>query len=130
MIAVGASALLEVLLRTEHGGQIEARLFDPVETLHAPHIIDLEIANALRRGLLSGSLRPTRAEEALLDLADLPLRRYPHDVLLARVWALRSNFTAYDAAYVALAEGLDCPLITRDRRMSQAPGHNATVELM
>jgi len=71
-----------------------------------------------------------RGREALADLADFPLRRYPHDFLLPRVWELRNNLTAYDAVYVALAEALGAPLLTRDRRIAAAPGHDAQVELV
>lgn len=67
---------------------------------------------------------------AVDDLADLPLHRYPHDFLLPRVWALRHNLTAYDAVYVALAEALDAPLLTRDRRLAKAAGHYAGMELV
>jgi predicted nucleic acid-binding protein len=67
---------------------------------------------------------------ALIDLTDLPLRRYPHDLLLPRIWDLRNNLTAYDAAYVALAEALNAPLLTRDRRLATAAGHFAQVELV
>jgi len=64
------------------------------------------------------------------DLADFPLRRYPHDLLLPRIWDLRNNLTAYDATYVALAEALDAPLLTRDRRLAAAAGHRAQIELV
>ena len=67
---------------------------------------------------------------ALMDLTDLPLRRYPHDFLLPRIWDLRNNLTAYDATYVALAEALDAPLLTRDRRLAAAAGHQAQIELI
>jgi predicted nucleic acid-binding protein len=71
-----------------------------------------------------------RSEQALEDLADLPLNRYPHDVFLFRIWALRRNLTAYDAAYIALAEALDAPLVTRDDVLARAPGHYARIELV
>ncbi|WP_239024994.1 type II toxin-antitoxin system VapC family toxin [Rhodoligotrophos defluvii] len=76
------------------------------------------------------TLTMPRGREALADLADLPLRRYPHDLLLPRIWALRCNLTAYDAAYVALAEVLDAPLLTRDRRLAAAAGEGARVEVV
>lgn len=71
-----------------------------------------------------------RGEQALEDLADLPLNRYPHDIFLGRIWALRRNLTAYDAAYLALAEALDAPLVTRDAALARAPGHHARVEVV
>ncbi len=130
MIVVDASAALEVLLRTPAAAAVEGRLFDPDETLHAPHLIDIEVAQVLRRYAAMGRIDPERCRAALADLADFPLSRYPHDFLLPRIWELRDNLTAYDAAYVALAEALDAPLLTRDRRLAAAPGHDARVELV
>ncbi len=128
MIVVDASALLEVLLRTPAAPAVERRLFDAGESLHAPHLIDLEAAQVLRRYAASGQIIANRGREALDDLASLGLRRYPHDWLMTRVWRLRHNLTAYDAVYVALAEALDAPLLTRDRRLASAAGHQARVE--
>ena len=130
MIVVDASALLETLLRTPAADAVQARLLDPRESLHAPHLVDIEIAQVLRRYAATGQIDGARGRVALADLADFPLRRYPHDFLLSRVWELRNNLTAYDAAYVALAEALDAPLLTRDRRLAAASGHNALVELV
>jgi len=130
MIVVDASALLEVLLRTPDAQAVEERLFDPGETLHSPHLIDVEIAQVIRRYAAKGEIDSERGREALDDLAIFRLRRYPHDLLLPRVWELRNNLTAYDAVYVALAEALEAPLLTRDRRLAAAPGHRATVELV
>lgn len=73
---------------------------------------------------------PERGQEALEDLADLPIHRYPHDLFLPRIWELRHNMTACDAAYVALAEAISAPLLTRDRRLASAPGHRAIIELI
>ena len=129
MIVVDASALLEVLLRTPVALAIERRLFAAGEALHAPHLIDIEVAHVLRRYALAGDMSAKRGREALEDLADLSVRRYPHDVLLPRVWELRANLTAYDAAYVALAEALGAPLLTRDRRLAGSAGHRARIEL-
>ena len=130
MIVVDASALLEVLLRTPAAPKLEGRLFDPRETLHTPHLLDLEVASVLRRYAANGDIDGKRGSAALADLAVFPLHRYPHDVLLPRVWELRSNLTAYDAVYVALAEALGAPLVTRDRRLANAAGHRATIELV
>ena len=130
MIVVDASAILEVLLNTSASARLADRLFGTDDTLHAPHVLDLEVTQVLRRYHLSGDLGADRSEEALEDLADLPLNRYPHDVFLFRIWALRQNLTAYDAAYIALAEALDAPLITRDAALARAPGHHARVELI
>jgi predicted nucleic acid-binding protein len=98
-------------------------------SLHAPHLIDIESAQTIRRYAASGQIDGERGLIALTVLADLPLRRYPHGFLLPRIWELRRNLTAYDAAYVALAEALDVPLVTRDRRLSIASGHRAKIEL-
>lgn len=130
MIVVDASAVLEVLLRTPKAKAVEDRLFAPGQTLHAPHLLDLEVAQVIRRYAAGGDINGERGGMALTDLADLPMRRYPHDILLPRIWALRGNLTAYDAAYVALAEVLDAPLLTRDRRIAAATGHRAHVELV
>ncbi len=130
MIVVDASAVLEVLLRTPAAELVERRLFEPEQTLHAPHLIDVEVAQALRRYTASGEADPDRGRMALADLMDFPLTRYPHDFLLPRVWELRNNLTAYDAVYVALAEVLEAPLLTRDQRLSNAAGHRARIELI
>lgn len=130
MIVVDASALLEALLRTSAAKAVEERLFAPRQTLHAPHLLDVEIAQVIRRYVAKGEIGAERGRVALADLADFPLRRYPHDFLLPRIWALRNNLTAYDAAYVALAEALDTPLLTRDRRLAMAVGHRAQIELV
>lgn len=130
MIIVDASAALEVLLRTPAAAVIEERLFADPESLHAPHLIDLEVAQVLRRYEAAGQIASERGQAALADLADFPIRRYPHGFLLPRIWELRGNLTAYDAAYVALAEALDARLLTRDARLAAAPGHRAQIELV
>jgi predicted nucleic acid-binding protein len=130
MLVVDASAVLEVLLRTPAAAAVGARLFDGAVTLHAPHLLDLEVAQVLRRYAGTGQVAAERGHAALDDLADFPLNRYPHDFLLPRIWALRQNLTAYDAAYVALAEALAAPLLTRDQKLAAAPGHRARVEVV
>lgn len=130
MIVVDASALLEALLRTPAAEAVERRLFEPEQTLHAPHLLDVEVAQVVRRYASAGEIDAERGRAALADLADFPLRRYPHNFLLPRVWDLRNNLTAHDAVYVALAEALDAPLVTRDQRLAAAAGHFARVELV
>ena len=130
MIVVDASALVELLLDTDEAGAVAARLFNSGASLAAPHLIDVEAAQVLRRYAQVGEIDGRRGREAIADLADMPIRRYPHDVLLPRVWDLRHNLTAYDAVYVALAEALDAPLVTRDRRLARAAGHGAEIELL
>lgn len=130
MIVVDASAMLEVLLRTPAARAVEKRLFESSQTLHAPHLLDVEVAQVIRRYAANREIDAERGRTALVDLADFPLHRYPHDFLLPRVWDLRNNLTAYDAMYVALAEVLDAPLLTRDKRLATAPGHHARIELV
>ena len=130
MIVVDASALLEVLLRTPAAEAVETSLFArPRQTLHTPHLLDVEVTHALRRYAAAGDIDRERGRAALTDLADFPVRRYPHTILLPRVWELRSNFTAYDAVYVALAEALDASLLTRDHRLAAAAKRHVGVEL-
>ncbi|HET9748653.1 MAG TPA: type II toxin-antitoxin system VapC family toxin [Casimicrobiaceae bacterium] len=130
MIVVDASALLEVLLGTAASSRIAARLFDARETLHAPHLVDVEVTQVMRRYARSGDVSAGRGIQALQDLDDFPITRYPHHPFLSRIWQLRENVTAYDAAYVALAEALDAPLLTRDARLAASAGHEARVELV
>jgi predicted nucleic acid-binding protein len=130
VIVVDASALLEVLLATPASASISRRMFRARETLHAPHLLDVEVAQVLRRYLVRREIEAGRAQEALQDLLDLRLTRYPHDVLLPRIWELRQNLTAYDAAYVALAEALPATLITCDQALGRSTGHRASVEVM
>lgn len=130
MIVVDASAILELLLRTPASPPIERRLFESNQSLHAPHLLDVEVAQVVRRYVTAGEADARRGGEALKDLSDLALTRYPHDFLLPRIWELRSNLSAYDAVYIALAEVLDAPLITRDQKLAKAPGHRARIEVV
>ena len=129
MIVVDASVVVEFLMRTDVGMRAAERLLDDRVTLHAPHLLDVEIAQVLRRLHAAGQFDAGRGRQALGDLADLPINRYPHAMMLTRVWELQADLTAYDAAYVALAEALRAPLLTCDRRLARAPGHNARIEL-
>ncbi|MFA9430761.1 type II toxin-antitoxin system VapC family toxin [Egicoccus sp. AB-alg2] len=130
MIVVDSSAIVEWLLRLPRAEAVEARLSRQDETLHAPHFVDVEVAQVLRRLTPAGAVREERSRQALDDLADLDLVRHPHDVLLPVVWRLRDNLTAYDGVYVALAEVLDAPLLTLDARLAAAPGHRARIEVV
>ena len=105
-------------------------MFDPGETLHAPHLLDLEVAQVLRRYYRIKDVSRQRGEQALVDLADFPIERYPHTDFLQRIWDLRDNLTAYDAAYVALAEALSAPLLTCDSKLANAYGNRALIELV
>ena len=129
MILLDASAAVDWLLQTSAGQSIEKRIYSRKETLHAPHLLDLEVTQVLRRLTLQGVVPVRRADEALRDLLDLRITRYPHLVLLPRIWQLRHSLSAYDAAYIVLAEKLGAALITRDARLAAASGHAAAIEL-
>ena len=129
MIVLDASAAIDWLLQTPAGLRIEQRIYARQDTLHTVHLLDVEFAQVLRRLVREGTLAPRRAVEAIEDMAALRIARYPPVLLLQRIWRLRQNLSAYDAAYVALAEELQAPLITRDRRIAAAPGHAAAVEV-
>ena len=130
MIVVDASAVVAYLENVPLGsGEIARQRFTGDE-LHVPHLLDVGVPHALRSLLLRGVLSPKRAGDAIENLPELPVIRYPHYPLAPRVWALRHNLTAYDATYVALAEELQAPLITLDRGMRDAPGHGALVEVL
>ena len=129
MIVLDASAAIDWLLRTPAGLRIDRRIYSRDESLHAPHLIDVEISHVLRRLVREGEISADRAGQVIEDLLVLRLTRYPHWMLLPRIWKLRNNLSAYDAAYVALAEQLGATLISRDSKLSSAPGHTASVEI-
>lgn len=129
MIALDASSVVDWLLQTSAGQSIEKRIYSRNETLHAPHLLDLEVTQVLRRLALQGVVPVRRADEAFRDLLYLRINRYSHLVLLPRIWQLRHNLSAYDAAYVVLAEKLGTALVARDGRLASASGHAAAIEL-
>jgi predicted nucleic acid-binding protein len=129
MIVLDASAVIDWLLQTPPGRHIEHRIYSRNETLHVPHLLDLEVTQVLRRLVGQGVVLRRRADEAIRDLLDLRINRYPHFVFLPRIWQLRHNFTAYDAAYIVLAEHLGATLVTRDRRLASPSAHMAIVEI-
>jgi predicted nucleic acid-binding protein len=129
VIVLDASAAVDWLLQTGAGLKIEKRIYSRNESLHSPHLLDLEVAQVLRRMVREGMISAARGEDALDDLVALRISRYPHFLFLPRIWQHRHNLSAYDAAYVVLAETLAAPLITRDARMSAASGHGARIEL-
>ncbi|HLJ24947.1 MAG TPA: type II toxin-antitoxin system VapC family toxin [Candidatus Acidoferrales bacterium] len=130
MIVLDASAAIEWLLQSPAGVRIDRRIFARSESLHAPHLLDLEVAQVLRRYVRDKTITAQRGQEALDDLGDLPLSRYPHNFLIPRIWELRATLTAYDAAYVALAELLGAPLLSCDGKIAAAAGHYAKVEVL
>jgi predicted nucleic acid-binding protein len=129
VLVVDASALVVALSDDGPDGDLVRRRLRG-ESLAAPELVDLEVVSVLRKQLAIGALDGRRAGLALTDLAELPLRRAPHLPLLARCWELRDNFTVYDAAYVALAEVLDAPLVTADSRLGRAPGTTCQIEVL
>ena len=100
------------------------------QSLAAPDLLRLEVMSVFRRQLANGSLTSRQATNALEDLLNLPLIIYPTAPLLRRSWELRNNATPYDSCYVALAEALDCPLVTADQRLFQAPGARCDFEVI
>lgn len=129
MIVVDASAMVELLLDTELGRRIDDRIM-AADARHAPHLIDAEVAQVLRRFVMSRQITAARGSEALEDLMLMPLRRHAHTSLLDRVFELRSALTAYDSIYLSLAEALGATLITCDRALAKAPDRQTAVELV
>jgi predicted nucleic acid-binding protein len=127
VIVVDASAALELLLRGPRAEAVEQRLFGRRESLAAPHLIDIEAAQVLRRLVRRGGLEVGRAEQAFEDLAALPIARYAHLPLVARIWALRDNATACDACHLVLAEALGGMRVTCDGGLRAVPGCRAEV---
>jgi predicted nucleic acid-binding protein len=129
MIVLDASAAIDWLLQTPAGERIENRIYSRHETLHAPHLLDLEVTQVLRRLVQQGAVRAKRADEAVRDLLDLRVHRYAHFLFVSRIWQLRHNLSAYDAAYVVLARQLGAVLVTRDQSLAAAAGQVTTIEL-
>ncbi len=129
MIVVDASCVIESLLNTPVGGVIAGRLLGGAELLVAPALLDVEVCHVLRRYWLAGKLSTERGHEAVDALQSLPIVRYLHDDLIDRIWQWRANLKGYDAAYVALAEVLDAPLATCDKKLAAAVGGGIQVEV-
>ena len=129
MIVLDASAAVDWLLQTPAGRLVQHRIYDSGESLHAPHLLDLEVTQVLRRLAREGAISESRANQAIRDLMDARITRYPHHAFLPRIWHHRHNLSAYDAAYIVLAEILSAALITRDTRLACAPAHSAKIEL-
>ena len=125
VIVLDASAAVAALLN-----EGEARRIVAMESVHVPHLIDAEVANGLRRQARSGSVAPAAAWAALDAWRRAGVRRYPIPGLLERMWDLRADVTSYDACYVALAEGLQCALVTADAQLARATGARCTVTVV
>ena len=130
MIVLDASAAVELVLQTPRAERIAARALHPAERLHAPHLIDVEVAQAMRRLLQSREITAARADVALSDFEGLVIERHAHRPLFRRVWGLRASLSAYDATYVALAEALAAPMLTCDDKLARAHGHKAKIEVV
>ncbi len=133
MLIVDASAVAELLLGRRPAAAVERHIVAHGYELYAPQLLDIEVLSALRRVVAAGEASTARAGEAVADLLDLPVERFPHDDLVPRVWALRDNFSAYDATYLALAETLaehPAPLLTTDSRFARAVEAHSSVEVL
>jgi predicted nucleic acid-binding protein len=126
VIVLDSSAAVDYFVGRVDGEWVQRRLLEDPD-LHGPHLLDVEVAHALRSLVSRAELRSSDARRALDDLAELDVRRYPHTLLLDRVWQLRRHVTAFDATYVALAEALDATLVTTDQRLARTHGHRARI---
>lgn len=129
MIVVDCSAIVDALTAPPGTDALRSEL--AADDLHAPALLDFEVVSALRGLVMRGEVSQARAQDALVDYDDLPIERWPSDsALRKRSFALRDSISAYDAAYVALAEALQCPLVTRDERLRRAHGHHAEIRVL
>lgn len=127
MIVLDASAAVDfVLRRPERGAWVASELLAG-GALHSPHLIDVEVASALRRFVLTTQVTVDRATAALDVFAMLAITRHAPRTLLSRVWSLREVLSSYDATYVALAEAIGAPLVTTDDRLARTRGHRAEI---
>ena len=131
MIVLDSSAVVEWLLGLPRADAVGARIL-AADSLHAPALMDIEVAQVMRHYTAAGEIAADTGERALNVLRDLDVNRYTHESLLTTIWKLRHNLTAYDAAFVALAGVLDAPLITLDRRIAGATmaGWNITIDVV
>jgi predicted nucleic acid-binding protein len=126
VIVLDSSAAIDYFVGSTNGAWVEERLREAPE-IHAPHLLDVEVIGALRRLVQLGDVPRPIAEQAIVDLEQLDVTRYPHLPFLARIWELRENLTAGDATFAALAEALGATLVTTDPRLALAPGIQASV---
>ena len=130
MIVLDASAVVELLLGGERAEKVLPWFEQAEGRIHAPGLLDVEVTQAFRRLVGAAALDARRGRAAVEILQELPVSRHPETLLLPRVWMLRHALTAYDAAYVALAEALGCTLVTFDGRLAGAPGLETEVVLL
>ena len=129
MVVADASAVVEMLLATRRGGAIAEHLFESGRPTVAPHLLDIEVLHVIRRFSRTNRLTAARAEQALEDLGRLAITRYGHEPLRRAIWRLRGALSAYDAAYVALAELLEAPIVTCDAKLARSKGHDVAFRL-
>src|SRR5262245_30904808 len=127
MLVCDASLVVDLLFDGSERGAWAAHQVATAQSLHAPHLLDLEVVAAARRHERVGLVTTVRALDAIDDFDELAIDRYPATRLLSRIWELRHTLTAYDASYVALAEALALPLATTDGRLARAGGHHAEI---
>jgi predicted nucleic acid-binding protein len=130
VIVLDASAAVEFLLLTPIGSRVQEKILADGESVHAPHLLDVEVVQVVRQLAATGLISIGRAKQAVEDLLNLSLIRHPHVPWLSRIWELRHNLTAYDATYICIAEALDAPLLTCDRKLARATNHHAKVEVI
>jgi predicted nucleic acid-binding protein len=130
VIVLDASVVVEILLGGERSESALPWLGDAAGPVHAPGLLDVEVTQVLRRLVLGGIMEPARGGASVEILQELPVTRHPATPLLPRIWALRHHLSAYDAAYVALAEALACPLVTFDGKLARAPGTDVETRLL
>jgi predicted nucleic acid-binding protein len=130
LIVIDASVLANVIADDGTDGQTARDAVRAAGGLSAPELVDVETVSVLRKRWLAGTLSDARFAAAIDDLMDLEVERYPGLPLLRRIYELRANVSAYDAVYVALAEGLACTLLTADARLVNAPGPRCEVRLL
>lgn len=128
MIVIDASAVVDFLIDGGERGTWAAQRLRDGGVTHAPHLLDAEVAAAVRRAFLRGLISRRRGRDALHDLSAMRIERHPSSLFLQRAWSLVDVLTPYDALYVALAEALNCPLVTTDERLRRSHGHQAMVE--
>ncbi len=128
LVVVDASAIVDFIVGPHAHSHVGDILQQDPGALNAPEIIDLEVLSAFRQMVFEHRLDAERASMAVVDFMALPIERHSHEYLVRRIWELRANLTPYDASYIALAELLDVPLLTRDARLARTPGHTARIE--
>jgi predicted nucleic acid-binding protein len=130
VIVLDASVAVALLLNTPPSAKELRTILASDPEIHAPHLLDAEVAQTLRRFVHSGDLDAHRSLVALSRLAELPITLHAHGPFLARTFELRDNVTVYDGLYIALAEALRAILVTKDRRLARAPGTRAEIRVV